>query len=79
MFGWEKSPRTNKGSYAGANNKRRHMQQASHDMRCIGLGNRLDDPLPALLELTQAHFSHGMREIRSLAGMGWSEVEVSTN
>ena len=35
----------------------------------------LSRPHSSLLRLTQAHSSQGWREIRTLAGVGWNELE----
>jgi len=32
-------------------------------------------PYSSLLRLTRAHSSQGLREIRTLAGIGWNELE----
>jgi hypothetical protein len=46
------------------------------------LEERFRKPFPlsysSPLRLTQAHFSQGLRETRTLAGIGWGEVESST-
>jgi hypothetical protein len=51
-------------------------ESASNEVR---LGLRFRKPFPesssGLLRLTQAHSSQALPEIRTLAGLGWNELE----